>query len=337
MSIAYGIIGCQHAHIEIFIEQMEQLGHRCAGIYERDNKLLAESMAAKYKLPIAANAESLLGPEIALIGSSAINSEKIDIVELCEQYGKSIMLDKPAVVNRRDLQRLEAVIKRGRIEVGMLLTERFHPAIYTLKQLIDEQQLGEIVAISMRKPHRLNAASRPGWFFDKAQCGGILIDLLIHDYDLLAWLTGNEVVSSTGTVGKNVLPEHPTFYNTVNVQVTMDDGVVMQLYADWHTAEHSWTWGDGRIFVTGTRGFAELRLNGEPQSGSAPMLLLVNDQLPWHEAALRQPPVTITADFLQRVNGAASSQITHQHILQAHQAVMMADEQVEYAVTPYKG
>lgn len=335
MSIAYGIIGCQHAHIEIFIEQMEQLGHRCAGIYEQGDRQLAQSIATKYNLPLVDDAASLLISEVEVIGSSAINNEKIDIIELCEQHGKSIMVDKPAIVNARDLQRLQAVIERGRIQVGMLLTERFHPAVYTLKQLIEQQQLGEIVSISMRKPHRLNAATRPDWFFNKEQCGGILIDLLIHDYDLLTWLTGNSIVSSSGTVGKNVLPEHSSFYNTVNVQVTMSDGVVMQLYADWHTAQQSWTWGDGRIFVTGTKGFAELRLNGEPGSDAAPLLLLVNDQLPWHEVELQPPAVTITADFLQRLDGRASS-LTHQHIVGAHQAVIAADEQVDYAVTPYK-
>lgn len=336
MSISYGIIGCQHAHIEIFIEQMQQLGHRCLGIYEQENHVLADNIAKKFNIERVDSAECLLVNEISVIGSSAINREKIDVIELCEQYGKHIMVDKPAVVNRSDLERLKAVAERGRIQIGMLLTERFHPAVYTLKRVIDQGQLGEIVSIGMRKPHRLNAASRPDWFFDKSQCGGILIDLLIHDYDLLTWFTGTSVAATVGTVGKNILPNYPSFYNTVNAQVTMSDGVVMQLYADWHTADQSWTWGDGRIFVTGTKGFAELRLSGESKNEGQPLMLLVNDQQQWHEVSILQPAMTITEDFIRRLEG-ESGMLNHHEIVAASEAVIKADEQVDYTVTPFKG
>lgn len=329
MTMQYGIIGCQHAHIEIFMEEMGRLGYRCAGIYESGDRGLAERIADKYGCPVLDTVDRLLAPDIAIIGSSAINSEKIAIIELCEQHGKSIMVDKPAIVNSGGLERLRAVIERGKIQVGMLLTERYHPAIYTLKQLIDAGELGELVTIGMRKPHRLNAASRPDWFFDKALCGGILIDLLIHDYDLLHWLMGADVEASAGVVGKSVLPEHPTFYNTVQVQATLSDGRVAQLYADWHTPEQSWTWGDGRIFVTGTRGFAELRLSGEPGTDGAPLLLLVSDVRSWGAVELQSPPVSITEDFLRRCVGAEGA-LTHQDILAAHEAVIQADREVRY-------
>ena len=145
------------------------------------------------------------------------------------------MIDKPAATNRRDYERLQAVIERGVIEVGMLLTEKFHPAIYTLKQKIDQGMLGDIVSISMRKPHLLNPEKRPAWFFSKEQCGGILIDLLIHDYDLLRWFTGTEIEKSEDNMTKRLLPEHPGFYDIVSLQVVMDGGVTAQLYADWYT------------------------------------------------------------------------------------------------------
>ncbi|HIW33064.1 MAG TPA: Gfo/Idh/MocA family oxidoreductase, partial [Candidatus Paenibacillus intestinavium] len=287
-------------------------------------------------IPIVDSYEMLLIDEVSLIGSSAINNEKIEIIELCEKYGKHIMVDKPAVVNRDGLERLKAVIDRGQIQVGMMLTERFHPAIYTLKQYIEQGELGEIVSIAMRKPHQLNEATRPQWFFEKEQCGGILIDLLIHDFDLLTWFTGKAIQQTEGYVGKNILAEYPTFYNTVNLQVRMEDDVVMQLYADWHTADKSWTWGDGRIFVTGTKGFAELRLSGEPENEGSPMMLLVNDQAEWETVDLQQCPNTITDDFLERIQGNPSL-LTHENILAASEAVINADEHVTYMVAPYKG
>ncbi|MCZ8517360.1 Gfo/Idh/MocA family oxidoreductase [Paenibacillus filicis] len=325
----FSVIGCQHAHIGIFISEMLALGYTCAGIYEEENHRLARGFSDKFGIPLAANKESLLGDTVAVVGCASINEDKIEVIELCESRGKHVMLDKPAVTSRRGLERLQDLIGRGRIQIGMLLTERFHPAIYTLKQTIDQGVLGELVSIGMRKPHRLDVPMRPSWFFSKRQSGGILIDLLVHDFDLLRWLTGKEIVKLEGMVGKTVLPEYPTFYNTASLQVLMEGGIATQLYADWHTPDRSWTWGDGRIFVTGTEGFVELRLSGDPLIREDALMIQITHQEPVASAKLMQPPRTITEDFIRRIQGYESI-LTHGDLLKTTEATIDADEQVHY-------
>jgi len=323
--IKFGIIGCQHAHIGMFIEEMLQLGYPCAGIYEPDNKDLARHMAERYGLAITADRASLLEDDAArIIGCAAINNEKIDVIELCEGYGKHVMIDKPAVTNREGLRRLQAVMERGRIEIGMMLTERFRASLHTARKLITAGGLGETVHISMRKPHRLNPAGRPSWHFDKEQSGGIINDLLVHDFDLLRWLTGREVEAVSGYMAKNILPEHPSFYDTAAVHVVMEGGVTAELYADWHTPAGSWTWGDGRIFIIGTTGTAEIRLEGDPLLQSREALLLTDaDQL--RPLELESPPKLLAQDFLDRIRG-GSGQISHRDIYKASEGTVQADE-----------
>ncbi|GAE07192.1 Gfo/Idh/MocA family protein [Paenibacillus sp. JCM 10914] len=211
----FGIIGCQHAHIGLFIEEMLALGYECTGIYEPDNMKLARAMADQYGLRILSDVKLLLSDEeVSVIGCASINNKKIDVIELCETHGKHIMVDKPAVTNREGLERLRAVLERGAIEIGMMLTERFRPSLHTVRRLIEAGGLGDIVHISLRKPHRLNPQSRPAWHFDKQQSGGIINDLFVHDFDLLRWLTGREVECASGYLAKNILPQHPSFYDT---------------------------------------------------------------------------------------------------------------------------
>jgi len=325
--LKFAIIGFEHAHISIFIEEMLKLGHECIGIYEPKNHELAELFANQLNIPLVHNDDGLL-QEADIIGSAAINNEKIDIVEKCERAGKPIMIDKPAATNRRDFERLKAVIERGKIEVGMLLTERFNPAIYTLKQTLDQGLLGEIVSISMRKPHLLSPEKRPPWFFYKEQCGGILIDLLIHDFDLLRWFTGTEIIKSEGNMTKRRHPEHPGFYDTVSLQVVTEDGVTAQLYADWYTPAKSWTWGDGRICVTGTEGFAELRLAGDPFVEHESLFLCTTNSIEPVKMKLSEAPVSISEDFLNRVEG-RSSILDSNDLIAATLATIEADEQVQ--------
>ncbi|MEJ9220324.1 Gfo/Idh/MocA family oxidoreductase [Paenibacillus glucanolyticus] len=320
-----GIIGCQHAHIGIFIEEMQALGWECAGLYEPDHTVLASSLAERYGLELIGDRESLLADEqVMVIGCAAINREKIDVIELCEQRGKHIMIDKPAVTDRAGLSRLYGVLERGRIEVGMMLTERFRSSMYTVHRLIQSGELGDIVHISMRKPHRLNPVTRPAWHFDRTQSGGILNDLLVHDFDLLRWLTGREVKTVSGYLAKHILPEYPTFYDAAGVQVFMDGGITAQLYADWHTPAGSWTWGDGRIFITGTSGIAEIRLEGDPLlSRDEVVLVITNQEL--RSVPLEAPPFSLAQDFLNRVEGERGL-ISHHDIYTASEATVAADE-----------
>ncbi|MFD2329551.1 Gfo/Idh/MocA family protein [Cohnella sp. GCM10020058] len=321
----FGIVGCQHAHIGIFIEEMLRLGHTFAGIWEPGDTVLARRLAETHGGQLLTDREALLAEDVSVIGCAAVNADKIDVVEWCERHGKHVMLDKPAVVDRAGLERLREAIGRGRIEVGMLLTERYRASTRTAKRLIEEGVIGDIVHIGMRKPHRLNPAGRPAWHFDKALSGGIIVDLLIHDFDLLRWLTGRELRSVEGCMGKEAGSPHPGFYDTASVQAVMEGGITAQLYADWFTPAGSWTWGDGRMFVTGTRGTLELRLEGDPLLETDEALLMTTDAEPWHRVRELEPAALVTADFLSRLDGGACM-LAHRDLLAASEAAISADE-----------
>ncbi|WP_096438592.1 Gfo/Idh/MocA family protein [Alteribacter populi] len=326
--LKFSIIGCQHEHISIFIQEMLDLGHECVGIYEKENQSLAQKLGDRLDVPVIEDRDMLLTNEIDLVGSSAINNEKIDIVELCEKYGKHIMLDKPAVTNDEGYQRLEQVIQRGKIKIGMLLTERYRPAFYTLKDQIVQGKLGDIVNISIRKPHKLSPSTRPKWHFSKEQCGGLVIDLFVHDFDLLRWLTGKEIERTSGLVAKNILPEYPTFYDTATLQVMLEGYTLVQLYADWHTPESSLTYGDGRVFVVGTKGYAELKLTGDPTSVGESIMMQMTHEDPPEQVDLQTITSTITEDFLNQIHDNSGS-ITHDDILATSRATLDADGKVE--------
>jgi predicted dehydrogenase len=321
----FSIIGCQHAHIGIFIKEMLKLGHTCAGIYEKENIALSKAMSEQFNVPLVDDREILLSDEVDFVGSAAINNEKIDIVELCEKYGKHVMLDKPAVTHRDGLNRLKAVAERGTIQFGLLLTERFRPSLYTLKNIIAKGEIGKVINIAMRKPHRLSPHKRPSWHFSKEQCGGIIVDLFIHDVDLLRWLTNSEIASVQGMMSKNILPEHPEFYDVATLQLSMDQGTCAQLYADWHNPESSWTWGDCRIFVTGTEGVVELRIEGDPLISKDELVLKVTHQHELTNVVVEAAPVSITEDFINRIEG-KDAWIQHKDIIAAIEATIDADE-----------
>lgn len=328
MERMFSVIGCQHGHIGSFIGEMIALGYSCKGIYESGDRKLAAGIAERYGVPFLDDMEEALAPEIGIVGSAALNNEKINIIELCESRGKHIMVDKPAVTCHDGLSRLEAVIGRGRIQIGMMLTERFRPVTVTLKQAIESGELGDIVSLSFRKPHRLAGGARAPLFFNKENNGGLIVDILVHDFDLLRWLTGKEVTSMQSVMTKTMMPEHPTFYDVAVAQVVMEDAALAQLYADWHTPDKSWTYGDSRLFVCGTKGSAELRLNGDPALAKEELMFTVTGREPLARKELQPVPHKLCEDFLGRIEGKPSV-LTQHDVLMVSRLTVEADERAQ--------
>jgi phosphoribosylformimino-5-aminoimidazole carboxamide ribonucleotide (ProFAR) isomerase len=62
-------------------------------------------LADQYGIALLDSAESLTDVSIAIIGSYAVDNEKIRVIEWCERHGKHVILDKPIVTWRKQLDR----------------------------------------------------------------------------------------------------------------------------------------------------------------------------------------------------------------------------------------
>ncbi|MDF2661013.1 MAG: oxidoreductase [Paenibacillus sp.] len=330
MSYRFGVVGCRHGHIQSFIADMLDRGHTCAGIYDPEDWKLARQYAERFNIPIAERAESLLSSNVHIIGSSAVNKEKIDLIEACERNGQHLLLDKPAVTDRSGLERLENVVRRGKIEIGLMLPKRFWGHLTALKKEIEAGALGKLVTIYISSPHKLMPATRDAWHFSKERNGGVLIDLLIHDMDLLRWLTGQEIVLTQSVMSKSILPEYPDFYDAACVQAVMGDGTTAQLYADWHTPANNKDGRYSRIVIAGTEGYAEYGVCYDAAEGKEKTRLrITRGDGPDQGGIYLQPDAdssTALSDFLDRVEGKPGS-FTHRDIVAASRATIEADEQ----------
>jgi predicted dehydrogenase len=323
----FAVIGCRHFHILEFIDEMIQSGSSFVGIYETENALYRNTITEKYQVKTFESIQDVFREKIDIVVCSDINSRKVEIIELCEKNKIHIIVDKPIVTTLEQYERLEKVISRGQIQIGMMLTERFQPVFQTLKSMLINKSFGDITHISMRKPHRLAKEKREPWFFSKELSVGIIIDLLVHDFDLIRWLTGFKVTKINGFKSKQCSADYKDFYDTTSLSVLLNDEIPVQLYADWHTPSASWTWGDGRVFITGTEGYAELRLNGDPYIEKKGLLFYGSHTEPIKKINIQESGLTVTNDFINRIEG-NSHIVSHQNILDATMDTLLADEQV---------
>lgn len=319
----FAVVGCQHVHIKIFIDEMLELGHEFVGIYDNSAYALPQQYAQTYGVPLLRELRELPENGVEVIGNAAANTEKIAIIEWAEANGIHVMTDKPIASRAEHLERFRQVVERGKITVGMMLTERFEPAYYTLKTLIDRGELGELTDFAFLKPHKANKPQRPDWFFDKSVNGGLIVDILIHDVDLLHWFTGKEITAYQGWLVKNGSPEHESFYDNAQLHL-MFEHVTAVLKADWHMPQAFASWGDGRVFAAGTKGRAEIRSSGDPLGAPGPFLTLTTHDRRTERLEVISPPRNLMADFLAQI-AHQPGMLTPQEIYLCNKAVLQID------------
>ncbi|WP_010280384.1 Gfo/Idh/MocA family protein, partial [Bacillus timonensis] len=71
--------------------------------------------------------------------------------------------------------------------------ERLHvEAAVFAGDLIKQGAIGRVIQVTGFGPHRLNADSRPDWFLNKEQYGGILCDIGSHQIEQFLYYTDNK-------------------------------------------------------------------------------------------------------------------------------------------------
>jgi predicted dehydrogenase len=126
--------------------------------------------------------------------------------------------------------------------------------------LIQQGAIGRVLQVVGLGPHRLNAPSRPAWFFERAKYGGILCDIGSHQIELFLFYSGAQDARVThALVANHAHPEYPELEDYGEANLLADNGATNHFRIDWFTPDGLRTWGDGRTFILGTEGYIELR------------------------------------------------------------------------------
>jgi UDP-N-acetylglucosamine 3-dehydrogenase len=115
--------------------------------------------------------------------------------------GKHVILEKPIARTIEDAQQILAAFSGDgpRLFVGHVV--RFFPEYVGIKEKIEAGGLGTVgvVRTSRRSPFLLGWND---WYADWRVSGGVLLDLVIHDFDFLRWALGEvERVYARGMLG----------------------------------------------------------------------------------------------------------------------------------------
>ncbi len=257
--IRMGVIGIDHRHIYTMVSHLQDAGAKLAGWHTDGTPGTLDGFVKRFPdVPRVNHPDQLFeDPSIDLILTAAIPSDRPGIAIRAMQAGKDVLSDKPGCLTHAQLEALrETQRATGRIW-SVDFSERFEvPAVTLASDLVKAGEIGQVIQTLGIGPHRLNAPTRSDWFWDPARNGGILTDIGSHQIDQFLHFTGATQASVSHA---SIACLRQSGFQDV-VQMTLQAGKAHgYVRLDWYTPDALPTWGDGRLFILGTKGSIELR------------------------------------------------------------------------------
>jgi len=309
--IRFAAIGMNHGHINGQVETVKRGGGQLVSFFAKEPELAATFAKRFPEAKLARSEREILeDPTIQLVVSAAIPNERAPLGIEVMQHGKDFMVDKPAATTLEqlaDVRRAQAATKR----IFAVLIERLESkTINKAGDLVKAGAIGQVIQTVGLAPHRLNPETRPAWFFERQQYGGILCDLASHNLDAFLFLTGSTHADAVASqVGNVHHPKYPGLEDFGDVMLSGNGGAGY-IRVDWFTPAGLKTYGDSRLTILGTEGYIELRktvdISGRP---GANHLFLVDHKGPQYIDCTDVPlpyAQRLVDDILNRTNTADS-------------------------------
>lgn len=261
--VGVGRIGVMHAHNIAALNreprfQSINVGLRLTDVAEDHARTVAAGLGAEF-LP---SVEALLASGIDGLVVATGTGTHPDLVRAGVDAGIPVFCEKPVAVNvAESLPVLEHIrANNGVVQIGH--QRRFDAGYLEAKRAY---QAGELGWIHSLRAVTCDMAPPPVEFL--ATSGGLFRDCSVHDFDILRWLTGREVVEVYAKGSNNGDPAIGKVgdVDTALALITFDDGTVGTVSASrYNGAGH-----DVRLEIQGSRSSLMVGLDGKIAMKSA--------------------------------------------------------------------
>ena len=210
MAIRVGILGCGK------IARLHAQGYKAAAD-------LGEVVVCcdEYSLALAQTMAQELGARATNSWQEVVASPDVDAISLCmppyqhaeialaaAAAGKHVLVEKPMAMNLAECKSIVAAAKAAGTVVMVGQNQRFQPEHVKIKELLDRNAIGRIVALRFDCNQFVKYMYPPdSWIFDKAKSGGGMVaQTAVHKIDLMRHFFGEikEVAAFNGYTGLNL-------------------------------------------------------------------------------------------------------------------------------------
>jgi UDP-N-acetylglucosamine 3-dehydrogenase len=211
--IGVGVMGSNHARV-----LSELPGVTLVGIADPDRKRL-DQVAGILKCPAYSDPDALIREGVDAVTIAAPTHLHHDIAIECAARGIHLLVEKPIASTVEESRAVVAAARRAGVTLMVGHVERFNPAVQSIKRAIKDQDILSI------------AITRVGPFPPRMSNVGVVIDLAVHDIDLIRWFTDSEIVEIQPQTSSAVAERE----DIALLQFRTASGVLAHINTNWLT------------------------------------------------------------------------------------------------------
>ena len=161
----------------------------------------------------------LLDLEVDAVTIAAPTHLHHDIALTCIARGVHVLVEKPIASSVDEGREIIAAARRAGVTLMVGHVERFNPAVEAIKEAIRDEDILSI------------AITRVGPFPPRMSNVGVVIDLAVHDIDLIRWFTDSEIVEVQPQLSSAVAERE----DIALLQFRTASGVLAHINTNWLT------------------------------------------------------------------------------------------------------
>ncbi|MGA8113199.1 MAG: Gfo/Idh/MocA family oxidoreductase [Actinocatenispora sp.] len=188
----------------------------------------AEELAAQYGVPVVAVLEELFaGVDVVDICTPTATHAALAVAAI--EAGKHVVCEKPLGRTLADAQAVAAAARRAQVQVYPAHVVRYFPEYAALHAAVRRGQAGKLAVLRFS---RGGSGPTSDWFFDDAESGGIVTDLMIHDLDQARWIAG-EVTRVFAVQNPPTVDGRIPRAVTAHVTLVHQSGAISHVHGAW--------------------------------------------------------------------------------------------------------
>jgi predicted dehydrogenase len=224
--VGVGVMGSNHARVLAGLS-----GVSLAGVADPDRNQ-AELVARALGCPAFASVDELLDARPDAVTIAAPTDLHHQVALQCMARGVHVLVEKPIASTVEEGREIVAAARRAGVTLMVGHVERFNPAVEAVKAAVRGEDILSI------------AITRVGPFPPRMSKVGVVIDLAVHDIDLIRWFTDSEIVEVQPQLSSAVAERE----DIALLQFRTASGVLAHINTNWLTPFKA------RTVIVATRG-----------------------------------------------------------------------------------
>jgi len=258
------------------------------------------------------------GVDALVVASSTKAHAELIIASV--RAGLSVFCEKPVALSVAESRCVAEEVRQADVQVQVGFQRRFDAGYGNARRALQDGRIGDLHRI-----HVLTGDEKPPHASYIPTSGGLYRDCHIHDFDILRWVTGREVIDVTAfgsNRGADFFREGSDVDNSAAVLRLDDDTLVTLQGSRYNGAGH-----DVRMELSGTKDTYAVGLNDRTPITSAEQDVAFPGGEPWPNFWVRFTPAYIAEinAFVEVAKGVAPSPCTVEDALAALYVAEAAD------------